>query len=158
MPTSTAYDWAKYPDVRRQADDCRRRYFDRTLGWLSVHSMWAVKGMKHSGNRPSPSRFSSARRTVLHDLIKVSYYANLEYRLAELEEELRAVKQTRVTRLRARPEPTVTVTDPWRSPSAGGCWTLAGGHATIIGVVSRLGEKSRGLADETRATHLIRAL
>ncbi len=91
VPKSTAYKWAKDLDVRRQADDCRRRYLERTLGWLSVHSMWAVKGFKQLGDSAeSESVQLRARRAVLHDLLKVSDYANLEHRVAEMEEEIRA--------------------------------------------------------------------
>ena len=60
--------------------------------------MWAVKGMKRLGESAgSESVQLRARRAVLHDLFKVSDYANLEHRVAEMEEELRAkIRQTQV--------------------------------------------------------------
>ena len=66
---------------------------ERTLGWLSPHSMWAVKGIKALGeSAESGSVQLGARRAVLHDLLKVSDYVNLEHRVAEMEDDLRARK------------------------------------------------------------------
>jgi hypothetical protein len=70
-----------------------RRAIDQTHGWLSANSMWAVKGLKKLGeSAESESVQLRARRAILHDLIKVADYADLEYRVAEIEEEIRARK------------------------------------------------------------------
>ena len=91
VPTSTAYRWANDPDVRRQVEDWRRRSLDHALGLMARHSMWAVKGINKLGeSAESESVQLRARRAVLHDLMKVSNFSNLEYRLAELEEKHRA--------------------------------------------------------------------
>jgi len=86
----TAYRWARDPDVRRQVEDIRRRFLDRALGSMAGHSMWAVKGIIELGEKAeSESVQLRARRSVLHDQMAVSKFSNLEYRMAELEEEVR---------------------------------------------------------------------
>ena len=78
------------PDVRRQVEDWRRRVLDRALGWMAGHSMWAVKGITKLGEAAeSESVQLRARRAVLYDQIAVSKFSNMEYRMAEIEEELR---------------------------------------------------------------------
>jgi len=90
VPASTAYGWARDPDVRRQVEDMRRRFLDRALGSMAGHSMWAVKGIIKLGETAeSESVQLRARRAVLHDQMTVSKFSNLEYRMAELEEEVR---------------------------------------------------------------------
>jgi len=90
VPRATAYRWAKDPDVRRQADDWRRRSVDRALGWMTGHSLWAVKRIKKlAETADSDSVQLKALRTFVQDMIKVSDFANLEYRVCELEEEQR---------------------------------------------------------------------
>ena len=55
--------------------------------------MWAVKGMKRLGeSAESESVQLRARRAVLHDLMKVADFADLEYRVVEIEDEIRARK------------------------------------------------------------------
>jgi len=88
---TTAYRWAKDPDVRRLADDCRRRSIERALGWMTGHSLWAVRRIKKlAETSESDSVQLRALRTFVDDVITVSDFANLEYRVAEMEEEDRA--------------------------------------------------------------------
>jgi len=87
---ATAFRWAKDPDVRRQVEDWRRRSLDRALGWMAGHSMRAVKRIAELGETAeSESVQLRALRAVLHDQMAVSKFSNLEYRMAELEEEVR---------------------------------------------------------------------
>jgi hypothetical protein len=91
VPTRTAYRWASEPDVRRQVNDCRRRSLDRVLGWMAGRSLRAVKTLtKLSETAKSESVQLSAARAVLSDQIAVAKHANLEFRLAEMEERVNA--------------------------------------------------------------------
>ena len=90
VPRRTAQRWASEPDVRRQVEDCRRRILDRALGYMAGRSMWAVKGIAKLGEAAeSESVQLRARRAILHDQITVSKFSNFEYRMAELEEQVR---------------------------------------------------------------------
>jgi hypothetical protein len=87
VPIATAYRWAKDPDLRRQAQDWRRRCLDRALGEMASHSRRAVRAMVQlSENADSDSVRLSAMRAVLRDQIAVSRHADLEHRVAVLEE------------------------------------------------------------------------
>jgi hypothetical protein len=86
----TAERWAAEPDARRQVEDWRRRILDRALGYMAGRSMWAVRGIAELGKgAESESVQLRARRAILHDQIAVSRFSNFEYRMAELEEEVR---------------------------------------------------------------------
>jgi hypothetical protein len=90
VPKRTAQRWASEPDVRRQVEDWRRRVLDRALGYLAGRSMWAVRGIAQLGEAAeSESVQLRARRAILQDQIAVSKFSNFEYRMAELEEEVR---------------------------------------------------------------------
>ena len=90
VATRTAQRWAAEPDVRRQVEDSRRRILDRALGYMAGRSMWAVRGVARLGAAAeSESVQLRARRAILHDQIAVSKFSNFEYRMAELEEEVR---------------------------------------------------------------------
>jgi hypothetical protein len=93
VPTRTAQRWAAEPDVRRQVEDWRRSILDRALGYMAGRSMCAVKGIAELGaDAESESVQLRARRALLHDQIAVSKFSNFEYRMAELEEEVRVRK------------------------------------------------------------------
>jgi hypothetical protein len=95
VPTSTAYRWANDPDVRRRVNDWRRRFLDRSLGWMATHSRRAVKAIVQLGeNAESETVRLSALRALLHDQIAVSRHADLEFRVSELEESPRARAKT----------------------------------------------------------------
>ena len=90
VPRSTAYSWASKPDCRSDVEDWRRRSLDRVLGWMAGHSLRAVKTLTKLGETAeSESVRLRAVRAVLSDQIAVSKHANLEYRMAEIEEEIR---------------------------------------------------------------------
>jgi hypothetical protein len=90
VPRSTAYRWASQPDCRRQVEDWRRRFLDRALGYMTARSMRAVKGIaKLADSAESESVQLRAWRAVLSDQMAVSKHVNLEYRIAEIEEEIR---------------------------------------------------------------------
>ncbi len=90
VPRRTAQRWATEPDVRRQVEDWRRRVHDRALGYMAGRSMWAVRGITELGDKAeSESVQLRARRAILQDQIAVSKFSNFEYRMAELEEEVR---------------------------------------------------------------------
>jgi hypothetical protein len=90
VPESTARRWASDPDLRRQVEEWRRSVLDEALGWMAEHSMWAVKGITKLGkSAESESVQLRARRFLLLDQIAVSKFSNVEYRMAEIEEEIR---------------------------------------------------------------------
>jgi hypothetical protein len=90
VPTRTAQRWAAEPDVRRQVEDWRRRILDRALGFMAGRSMWAVRGIAKLGEAAeSESVQLRARRAILQDQMAVSKFSNFEYRMAELEEQVR---------------------------------------------------------------------
>jgi hypothetical protein len=90
VPRRTAQRWAAEPDVRRQVEDWRRRILDRALGYMAGRSMWAARGIAKLGAAAeSESVQLRARRAILHDQIAVSKFSNFEYRMAELEEQVR---------------------------------------------------------------------
>jgi len=91
VPRTTAYRWANDPDVRRQVDDCRRRCLDRALGGMAGRSMRAVQHIIKLGeSAESESVQLRAQRAILLDQITVAKHANLEYRMSQIEEKLRA--------------------------------------------------------------------
>jgi len=91
VPIATAYRWAKDPDLRCQVQDWRRRCLDRALGEMASHSRRAVRAMVQlSENADSDSVRLAAMRAVLRDQIAVSRHADLEQRMNEIEEEIRA--------------------------------------------------------------------
>ena len=91
VPRSTAYYWAKDPDVRRLVEECRRRSLDRVLGCMARESMRAFKRISRLGETAeSESVQLRASQAVLHDQIAVSKFSNMEYRVGQLEEKQHA--------------------------------------------------------------------
>jgi len=91
VPKATAYRWANDPDVRRQVEDCRRRCLDRALGGMADGCVRAVRGIIKLGkSAESESVQLRAQRTILLDQINVAKHVNLEYRMSQIEEKLRA--------------------------------------------------------------------
>jgi hypothetical protein len=90
VPRSTAYHWANKPEVRRLVADCRRRCLDRALAWMAGRSLWAVKRITKLGEAAeSESVQLKALRAVLSDQMAVAKHADFEYRMSEIEEEIR---------------------------------------------------------------------
>jgi len=91
VPKTTAYRWANQPDVRRQVHDWRRRCLDRALGGMAGHSMRAVRHIIKLGeSAESESVQLQAQRAILLDQITVAKQASLEYRMSQIEENIRA--------------------------------------------------------------------
>jgi len=91
VPKTTAYRWANEPDFRRQVEDCRRRCLDRALGAMADRSMRAVRRIiKLGDSAESESVQLRAQRAILLDQITVAKHTNLEYRMSQIEEKLRA--------------------------------------------------------------------
>jgi hypothetical protein len=88
MPERTAQRWAQDPKVRREVDACRRRALNEAIGRLTGMARNAVDGIAHLGKgADSESVQLRAWRGVLADLMSVSKFSVLEYRMTEIEEE-----------------------------------------------------------------------
>ena len=91
VPTSTAYGWASDPDsAARSMTGAAAPSIGPLAGWPAI-PCGRSKGSPISEKRPNPSRFSSGRsRAILFDQMAIAKQANLEYRMAKIEEKLRA--------------------------------------------------------------------
>ncbi len=93
----TAFYWAKDPKVRREVEACRRRVVNQAIGRLTGMATKAVDGITHLAQEAdSESVQLRAWRAILADMMSVSKFSDLEYRMTEIEEQL--VKQTGYTR------------------------------------------------------------
>jgi hypothetical protein len=91
VPRSTAYSWADTPVCRRLVDDRRRRSLKRVINCMSRHSLRVAKLIIELGETAeSESVKLSALRAVLADQVSIAKYANLGYRVSQLEEQERA--------------------------------------------------------------------
>ena len=89
VPERTAQRWAQDRNVRREADACRRRALNQAIGRLTGMAMNAVDGIVTLAKEAeSESVQLRAWRGVLADLMSVSKFSVLEYRMTEIEEEL----------------------------------------------------------------------
>ena len=88
-PERTAQRWAQDRYVRREVDACRRRALNQAIGRMTRMSMNAVDGIVTLAREAeSESVQLRAWRGVLADLMSVSKFSVLEYRVTELEEEV----------------------------------------------------------------------
>jgi hypothetical protein len=88
---STAYKWNKRPEIRVAVLDCRRRLIDRAAGLLSGRAPWAAAGIiELAKGAESESVQLAARRAILKEMIVVTDFGDLEYRVKQLEEKARA--------------------------------------------------------------------
>jgi hypothetical protein len=93
----TAFYWAKDPKVRREVEACRRRVVNQAIGRLTGMTTKAVDGITNLAQEAdSESVQLRAWRAILADMMSVSKFSDLEYRMAEIEEQLE--KQTGYTR------------------------------------------------------------
>jgi hypothetical protein len=84
----TAFYWVKDRNVRGEVDACRRRALNQAIGRLTGMAMNAVEGIAHLGKgADSESVQLRAWRGVLAELMSVSKFSVLEYRMTEIEEE-----------------------------------------------------------------------
>jgi hypothetical protein len=89
VPRSTAFRWASDPTVRREAEATRRRALGRAIGRLSSVAMKAANGIiTLAKEADSESVQLRAWRAILSDQVAVSKFSDLEYRMAEIEEQL----------------------------------------------------------------------
>ena len=89
VPERTAQRWAQDRNVRREVDACRRRALNQAIGRLTGMARNAVEGIaKLAQGAESESVQLRAWRGVLADLMSVSKFSVLEYRMTEIEEEV----------------------------------------------------------------------
>jgi hypothetical protein len=100
VPLSTAFRWSQDPTVRREVEACRRRALDRTIGRLASLSMKAADGItKLAQGADSESVQLRVWRSILADQMAVSKFSDLEYRMAEIEQQLdKRAEHTQPTR------------------------------------------------------------
>ena len=89
VPRSTAFRWASDPKVRREIEASRRRALGRAIGRLSSVALKAADGIiTLAKEAESESVQLRAWRAILADMMSVSKFSDLEYRMAEIEEQL----------------------------------------------------------------------
>jgi hypothetical protein len=89
VPRSTSFRWASDPEVRREAEATRRRALGRAIGRLSSVALKAADGIVMLAKEAeSESVQLRAWRAILADQMAVSKFSDLEYRMAEIEEQL----------------------------------------------------------------------
>jgi hypothetical protein len=89
VPLSTAFRWPQDPKVRREVEAWRRRVLDRTIGRMTSLSMKAADGItEFAEGAESESVQLRVWRAILADQTAVTKFSDLEYRMAEIEEQL----------------------------------------------------------------------
>jgi hypothetical protein len=89
VPERTAFRWSQDPKVRREVEACRRRALNEAIGRMTRISMNAVDGIVTLAREAeSESVQLRAWRAVLADQVAVSKFSDLEYRMAEIEEQI----------------------------------------------------------------------
>ena len=97
VPERSAQRWAQDRNVRREVDAYRRRALNQAIGRLTGIATNAVDGIANLvKGADSESVQLRAWRGVLADLMSVSKFSVLEYRMTEIEEEFD--KRDKVTR------------------------------------------------------------
>ena len=87
VPLPTAYRWSREPQVRGEVQEWRRFVLNLTIGRLAGLSLKATDGIAKLG-RGAESVHLRAWRAILADQMAVSKFSDLEYRMAEIEEQL----------------------------------------------------------------------
>jgi hypothetical protein len=91
VPFETARAWTSEPEVRAAVESFRRRTLDRAVGRMAKRAIWAADEIaKLSRTTDSPWLKLAALRAILSELIKVTEFAVLEARLADIEARLNA--------------------------------------------------------------------
>jgi hypothetical protein len=97
VPERTAFRWAQDPRVRREVEACRRRVINQAVGRLTGMTTKAANRISTLAQEAdSESVQLRASRAILADMIAVSKFSVLEYRMTEIEEEIE--KRKKVTR------------------------------------------------------------
>ena len=90
VPLRTAFRWSRDPKVRRAVQGMRRHVFDRAIGRMSGLSIKAVNGVARlAKGAESESVQLRAWRAILADQMTATKFADLEERMAEIEEQIR---------------------------------------------------------------------
>ena len=101
VPVSTAFRWSQDPKVRIAVQAWRRRALDRTIGRLASLAMKATEGINRlAKGADSESVQLRASRAILADMMSVSKFSVLEYRMTEIEEQVD--KRNKMTRYPVR--------------------------------------------------------
>src|SRR4051794_909052 len=85
----TCRDWAAKPEFKAMVEIYRRRIVDRLVGQIVDGSTKAVRRLNRLMDDPSPTVRLSAARAILDRVIPVVEYADIERRIAKLEETAR---------------------------------------------------------------------
>jgi hypothetical protein len=94
VPKSTAYEWSKDPEVRREVDFLRRRTLDQAVGRLIKRSKRAADIVfSIAEDAQSESVRLRAARSIFLDGMVVAKFSGLEARMADFEEKLRTEPQ-----------------------------------------------------------------
>jgi hypothetical protein len=90
VPLRTAFRWASDPKVRHAVELWRRRALNRAIGRMTSLAMKAANGIARLGaSAESESVQLRAWRAILADQMAVSKFSDLEYRMVEIEEQIR---------------------------------------------------------------------
>jgi len=82
VPRSTAFGWAREPNVRRTVEACRRRTLDRAIGRMTKRTLWASERVAELAKAAeSESVQLRALRSIFEDVMAVAKFSNLEVRL-----------------------------------------------------------------------------
>jgi hypothetical protein len=87
VPERTAFRWAQDPKVRREVEACRRRALNPGAPGLTGMTTKAADRISTLAQE-SESVQLRASRAILADMIAVSKFSVLEYRMTEIEEEI----------------------------------------------------------------------
>jgi hypothetical protein len=91
VPRVTAQRWSKDPEVRKMAEELRRRALDRAVGKVTMRSTWIMDRMTRIATEGDSDEVKlKALRGLLAELIAVSKYSGLEARMTEIEKTLDA--------------------------------------------------------------------
>ena len=85
---STAFRWAKEPEVRAEIESIRRGALDQAMGLMARCATWAVRGIVDlADNATSESVRLSALRAIYSELTAGTTVAGIEARVTKLEEQ-----------------------------------------------------------------------
>ena len=89
VPLRTAYRWSRDPQVRGEVQEWRRHVLDLAIGRMARLAKKAADGIvRLAEGAESEAVQLRAWRAILADQMTVSRFAELEQRMAEIEEQL----------------------------------------------------------------------
>ena len=90
VPLRTAYRWSRDPQVRGEVQEWRRYVLDLAIGRMARLSLKATDAIAKLGaGAESESVQLRAWRAILADQMAVAKFSDLEYRMTEIEEQIR---------------------------------------------------------------------